>query len=340
MHLFDTPEGFVFHYEHGKHIQSRRFFLPTKKGRYIVSVSAIFFPLQLHDSLRMPTPSSQFVIPHGGDVCSLFINKSLLNFFIMDIMGHGFAVHKIADRLISKIIEQRNNPHLVRAVGDYWKRESPSLEKSLEGEMQTAIQDAVNKGYSQDKIQALVGQVQHVYTAGFIAASQVVINMDERLILFENYGEPAIYFILLDQNHGNILSFKTFDQGSAALGYAEEYKQFKESIPEDVTHFKIVMFTDAFTDQTISVSDNQQIDVFLLQHIHIEALRKNVKDHIIGTHRSDIFAREKIIKDVLIHMASQPPEVIVNFFYTLFKQFNQKVQADDMTLLVADFELQ
>jgi len=255
MHLFDTPEGFVFHYEHGKHIQSRRFFLPTKKGRYIVSVSAIFFPLQLHDSLRMPTPSSQFVIPHGGDVCSLFINKSLLNFFIMDIMGHGFAVHKIADRLISKIIEQRNNPHLVRAVGDYWKRESPSLEKSLEGEMQTAIQEAVRKGFPQKQVQELVGEIRHIYTAGSLAACQVVINIEEGKILFENYGEPAIYFILLDRNTGQILSLKIFEKGNAALGYTQEYQQFQEDIPHGVTHFKIVMFTDALMEQQVSIPE-------------------------------------------------------------------------------------
>ena len=83
MHLFDTPEGFVFHYEHGKHIQSRRFFLPTKKGRYIVSVSAIFFPLQLHDSLRMPTPSSQFVIPPRFFVIRLWLRRDLTFRFVL-----------------------------------------------------------------------------------------------------------------------------------------------------------------------------------------------------------------------------------------------------------------
>ncbi|MBS3175740.1 SpoIIE family protein phosphatase [Candidatus Woesearchaeota archaeon] len=49
---------------------------------------------------------------------------------------------------------------------------------------------------------------------------------------------------------------------------------------------------------------------------------------------------EELLVQTLQHLASKDPEEIVRFFYKYLIELNKEAQEDDVTFVVADFELE
>ncbi|MBS3175741.1 hypothetical protein J4457_00740 [Candidatus Woesearchaeota archaeon] len=232
MHFFGKKdEGFVLHYEKGQHIKSHEFKIeiPEKLETYRMKVSALFLPFQLHhEDIFRGTEIQKYLIPYGGDIFSVFINDASVNFFVIDIMGHGFTVHKLAEYIITKAIEFAEDPHVVEKIGNLWVKDLPIISKEVKTSLAKEAIQLAKLGYDKTKLATILKRTSMTYQAGFLTGCQALLDLRQRTIIFENFGHPAQYFILIDKENHKILGIKSFRPAFSRLfPYLHPFRQIK-----------------------------------------------------------------------------------------------------------------
>lgn len=333
----ERKEGFVLHYEKGRHIRSSRF----KVEGFKVNVAALFLPFQLHEEEKIfEKPlrgkiKKRYIMPYGGDVFSLFINQPLMNFFIMDIMGHGLACHKFAEHFIALAIENRQSPSLCKVIGEEWVIKKAEICSKIERELKIVAEELIRDGYNEKLIERNRRGFTLLSKTGLLTACQVIVNLRNMELLFENLGHPSQYCILMGDK-GRILGIKSFAKKGGCLGLFP-YRRMQESfvIPRKVNRFRIIMFSDAVLEQGLDI--NPKNVEKLLEEIDVRKLRRNYT-RVLTQEVEYVRLETDLLIDTMKHMTKYNPEQFVRFFYKLLIRMNQKTQGDDMTLVVADFE--
>jgi hypothetical protein len=332
----------ILHHTSGKHLETKTFSVAGSKHTFSVTLAGLFVPMQLyHDEQRfekdLSTVKKKYITPYGGDAFILRKEKNLLNFFVMDVMGHGFETHHITTFLLRFILKNRHSPHLMSLLDTKLKNLTDKDKKTLDNELSLAIEQARKKGYSVHREQQYRDYLTFFASnVPLVSAGSASVDLDNEKIYFSNMGGPTMYCVIMDEKN-KILGIKTFSQMNRPLGILENHTILTNSIslPKNTNRFRVIIFSDAIIEQTIThTTESLSALVALLPSGELQKHYKSVAKKKSMRLQDE----EKLLHSILTHHIFEKPEQLTRFFYQALLKHNSQVQADDMTLIVADFQ--
>ncbi len=342
-------QWFHHEYEHGKHIKSNAFDVEGESGKYKVKVASLFRPLQLYSEekkrINKIDVEKNYIIPHGGDLFSLHVKKAKLNFFIMDLAGHGFAAHKIADKFKHLAFKHRDEDDLLHKISGIWEKEG----RNIMAEARKEIADAAEQAkflHDKELVERHLREAQRFELNGFLTACQTIVDLDKSQIDFYNYGHPNQYLVIMSPK-GEVLHFhafpklRTLKNTAFYLGLAQNFQFKKDHYSLDGFHkFRLILFSDAILEQTFSIPNMDKKEVQKLMKYLSKNLREEYHSFLDRENEKDrMFKRhENLLINTIKHLAREDPRRFVRMFDRLLIRINDAEQEDDITLVVADIE--
>ena len=333
MYPIDKKIGFVSEYERGQPIRSYSFDIFTKEsGKYIADISTLFLPLQPYEEEKALEEKikRKYITHRGGDICLSLIDDSLL-ILVIDLMGHGPVSGDVANHLVNYAAERGELSNLVEIISNESDYSAIIGDYTLKQKMMGTLDKMRRAGYSERLVETHSNLLPPYLINPTRTACQCVVNLDEKIVAFQNVGHPEQYCLAID-DVGTILDAKSFPTSMPPLGILPYQKVPIDvfRIPEEADQIEIFMYSDAILDQILEIGPYARD---FLKGLSV-SLRERHEELLEGEDVR-LMVERKLVTDTIRYMANCSPLRIVEFFFQLIIEKNNAGQKDDVTLVAA-----
>ena len=335
-------ENFVLRYRKGRHLKKRVVNIKVDGSTsYKVEIAILFLPLQLHEEERKFRQTiradPQLIIPYGGDIFSLFTDGPLLDFFVMDVSGHGLFCRGLSRQLIRYATLNRKRVDIIEQISHKWEGDKANLLNEAERQLREDIEKARGLGYHPSLIGEYLRKLEQGPFEGiFVSACQSIIDLRKKAIYFRNFGHPSQYCLLVLPNGKTWL--KSFSPDTSILMSDSKLPKISGKffqIPRGVNNFRLVLFSDAILEQVVKIDHSNHVN--LLSQLEDPKLKRRYHQAMTRSFK-DRRATSNLLVYTIRNTAKKPPEQVAKFFYDYLLGLNQETQGDDITFAVIDFK--